>query len=991
MGVPAFFRWLSKKYPSIVVECDDAVRGNAYFDNLYLDMNGIIHPCSHPEYKAAPETEEDMFLAIFEYIENIMKIVKPKKLLYMAVDGCAPRAKMNQQRSRRFRASQESIEKLLEIQKIKQELRDRGIEVKDKPKEAHFDSNVITPGTQFMINLSHALRQWIDEKLSSDNEDKDGIWPKDLIVILSDASVPGEGEHKIMEYIRKQKAQTESYNPNLSHCLYGADADLIMLGLATHELNFTILREEFKPNQPRPCDLCGQLGHDMKECMGTERPLDEEPSLVPTEPEFIYIRLCVLREYLEKECSTAAVHLDFERFIDDFVFLCFFVGNDFLPHLPSLEIRENAIDRLISIYKDIAVKYPDPNPYLTKDGTVRMERVQYVLQELGEVEDEIFKQRQDNEIRFKERRKRQKLQQQRQQGFDSQWMRPEAVVRGQRPQVFDNTRDEAFKLRATTCVDNLSAAQKLKAMLKDGPSDQQNNGSNVDTSQNNKRKSDVLNDEDSEPEDLVQLYNEGWKERYYLHKFDCSSSDITEVSSMVAREYVIGLCWVLMYYYQGCCDWKWFYPFHYAPFASDCKNITEIEIKFDRKSRPFRPLEQLMSVFPAASSQNLPPSWRALMTASNSSIIDFYPNTFKIDLNGKKAAWMGVALLPFIDEERLFSALTNVYNNLTEDEIIRNSRGSHLIFVSKIESDFSDFAKEVVNSPAMTEVCINSDVFRGISGTLCKSEKYSSVYKRVFCAVFEDPVYDSDFIFPALRLPNAKAPQIVLKPEDLEKLDRYNWRPTIGMKPHYQKASISEAGMRMFGHSYRTQDNQNPYSNNREYNRDRNANYGQYNNPYNRQHLTRDSVPQQYNSYYKPPNSYSSNHFQPVDSSYQSRRYQSNQQTQSSSSSNYRNDRQSYGRNPDHRSASNTNSYQNSGNRNQRSDYQSDQQYGYLSTNFNPSTQNYYQTSDRNDNRNSRQHPYDINQRSSNRQQPYYGTNSQQRPNQRSDPWNRHQ
>lgn len=235
MGVPALFRWLSKKYPKIISpvieehaeEVDngdgsttkipiDARKPNPNgeeFDNLYLDMNGIVHPCSHPEDRPPPANEEEMMIAVFEYTDRVVNMVRPRKLLMIAVDGVAPRAKMNQQRSRRFRSAQEAAEKdkqtaefhaMLKAQGKLDENGDDGGEA--GPKKT-WDSNSITPGTPFMDLLAASLRYWVAYKASTDP-----AWEK-LKVIISDATVPGEGEHKIMNFVRSQRS-SPTHDPN---------------------------------------------------------------------------------------------------------------------------------------------------------------------------------------------------------------------------------------------------------------------------------------------------------------------------------------------------------------------------------------------------------------------------------------------------------------------------------------------------------------------------------------------------------------------------------------------------------------------------------------------------------------------------------------------------------------------------------------------------------------------------------------------------------
>ncbi|CAD7935037.1 unnamed protein product [Amoebophrya sp. A120] len=783
MGVPTFFRWLCTRYPKTIrdavekelIEKDgrfvpidiNEENPNGGFDCLYLDMNAIIHPCSHPEEGKPPKNEGEMFELIFLYIDRIIRIVRPNKLLYMAVDGCAPRAKMNQQRARRFRAAQERDEQAAEKEKLKAEWEAEGRKLPPKQAlAAAFDSNVITPGTKFMWDLNEAIKYYIHERTNFDP-----LWQKlRFRVILSDCQIPGEGEHKLMDFIRIQRAQPE-YDPNTRHCIYGADADLIHLALASHETHFHIIREVVLPKEEKKQDPWEQFEAD-----------EEEAEEVAKAKPFQFINIGVLRQYLYFEFEPLRDKLpfpyNFERCVDDFVFFCFFVGNDFLPHLPSLNIRDGSIDMMILLYLETLPKLGD---YLTDAGTLNLETTEKFLEDLGSVEDQVFKNRLAREAKQKqefdeardggkgleeleknveddeeeakiERIKREKrdkeLQEKKTKGESAKGMaegkKKKKIVRKKKgievkkdadKKEASEKKDEKASPKnspkqAAKKVDVTAAADQLAALFDneaESSSEEEVEVTDDEASDAEKPKEKpspmakpVVNskrrEEKMEEAFLKQVRNrlndkkdfgqamkdtirlgEGahWKRRYYAEKFKVEQEDLVDFLQRIRKAYIEGLCWVLKYYYQGVVSWTWFYPYHYAPFGSDLIGMSSLKCsdeKYFALGKGFEPVQQLMAVLPPVSAKvaGIPQAMMTLMEEHDSPIADFFPTDFGLDLNGKRFAWQGVVLLPFIDEPRLLRILAPMMTQLQGDEKKRNNPSINCLF-----GHVSDLKKKV--------------------------------------------------------------------------------------------------------------------------------------------------------------------------------------------------------------------------------------------------------------------------------------------------------
>ncbi|KAI5170078.1 5'-3' exoribonuclease 1 [Pancytospora epiphaga] len=346
MGVPSLYKWLTQRYPAIKKPISEKSRQDV--DCLYLDFNAIVHPCCNKGFGNMEDTETQLYSNIINYVNKLMSIVHPKKLLYIAIDGVAPRAKLNQQRARRFVKAKESMKTgqvYFKDESSKSTPRaEAGGSTADKaecdekldeevPRQECFDTNAITPGTRFMDRLDLFLQELIQAKLSEDL-----LW-QNINVIFSGYRTPGEGEQKIMEYIRKHQT------PGLKHMIYSPDADLIFLGLTLFDYSVFIMREE-------PKVIYGN-GDNKDDSIIIPEIVENSYD----DKDFVCVDIAKLRRSLINDFrSVIKTDFSYKNFLTDWIFLCFALGNDFLPSAPCFEIRSNAIDKITVVLLELFKK-----------------------------------------------------------------------------------------------------------------------------------------------------------------------------------------------------------------------------------------------------------------------------------------------------------------------------------------------------------------------------------------------------------------------------------------------------------------------------------------------------------------------------------------------------------------------------------------------------------------------------------------------------------
>jgi 5'-3' exonuclease len=346
MGIPSYFSYIIKNHSNIIKKFNHTIQVN----NLYLDCNSIIYDAVHNiDFTKLVESDIDTIIrAVCAKIDEYVYTLKPDNTIYIAFDGVAPVAKLEQQRSRRYKSLyQNNISRSL--------FKD----VKADP----WNTTAITPGTYFMKKLN--------DKIKSVYNSPKKYNVSTIVVSCSDEC--GEGEHKLFKYIR----DFPDFHRDLNTVIYGLDADLIMLSINHLPISNNIY-------------LYRETPHFIKSINSELEPNESYLMDIPELAKIITLDMNNGNDLTTEQQKNR---------IYDYIFLCFFLGNDFMPHFPSVNIRTGGVDKMLNAYK---ATIGGTNENLTDGKKIFWKNVRKLVQKLAESEEEFIR----SEAKLRDRREK---------------------------------------------------------------------------------------------------------------------------------------------------------------------------------------------------------------------------------------------------------------------------------------------------------------------------------------------------------------------------------------------------------------------------------------------------------------------------------------------------------------------------------------------------------------------------------------------------------
>ncbi|EAR99904.2 XRN 5'-3' exonuclease amine-terminal protein (macronuclear) [Tetrahymena thermophila SB210] len=710
MGVPGYFSWIHRKYPYQVRK----VRRNGrkkHIDCLYIDVNGICYQYARDEhqynYLLKPKSLETIFKQVIDHIDSIIELVEPQLQVYLMLDGPCPRAKMNQQRQRRFHAEMHHLT-------LKDELKKHGFDVKEET----VPNNSIAPGTPFMYELNEQLRRYIETRIALSNKAMtDGeadhkehqVSYKKLQFILSDSNAPGEGEHKILEVIRKHT------NLQLTHCIVGADADLLLLSLATIGKRILILRENSKFKGDKT-DLEKELQKLKEELSHPQLDLhkEREYDLVDING----LKRVILDKYKKMFDNKQVQNLKYNpmSLMDDFVFLSLFAGNDFLPRQNYMQIKSekghkpNILDKLIEKYDSYL---ETATSYLSDRGFIKYNQII-----------EFFKQVATIEPKFKNNRIFEAPQKEEKSVFDYVKIMSQKQINNvedikDQDLIDYDFKEEDLKLQQTSSVNEETEIPKDIIPISDSDEDQEEQKQSHDKEYHKKNKKEQKkhhnqhdkdnqlasgtedeqkkqkqNQEDDEEDEIQKILSDemNGKEIYLKEKLKVTNQ---QEYDLIIMKYLEGFEFTLLYYFRGIekASWNYFYPHYYAPLTQDVVEFLERNPKFEVKfvkTQPFQPYKQLLAILHPDNEALLPAEFKGLFKKY---LQPFCPQILDIDKYGATMEHMQIIKLPFIDVNVLEQAYQEgekaLEKSKNEYDKNRNIRSQDFIFEYDLNSSIN--------------------------------------------------------------------------------------------------------------------------------------------------------------------------------------------------------------------------------------------------------------------------------------------------------------